>query len=131
MPAFTSFVTRATATFFGTGIPNPAVAITHIGGVTHGLTATQRFTMPVVTNNGAGVFHAANDADDSGGKLAKWNFDFHLGGTGGGDYGYTLFVDYTPAMGNHISTACGRIQWSAQIPASCSPKAAHARDHLH
>lgn len=104
VPAYDSFGTLAAATFGGSGIPNTAVAITTLGGVTLGLTATQRFAMPVVTNNGAGVFHAVNGAYASGDNLAKWNFDFYVGGTGVSDYSYTLFVDLDSAVGNDIST---------------------------
>ena len=104
VPAYDSFGTLAAATFGGTGIPNTAVAITNIGGVTLGLTATQRFSMPVVTNNGAGVFHAVNGAFAAGDNLAKWNFDFYVGGTGVSDFSYKLFVDLDSAIGNDIST---------------------------
>ena len=104
IPAFTSFGTLADATFGGSGIPNTAVAITAIQGVTLGLTATQRFQMPAVTNDGAGLFHATNGAFANGDNVAKWNFNFYIGGAGLSNYRYKLLGDYNSAVGNDEST---------------------------
>ncbi|CAN5306248.1 hypothetical protein BH11PSE10_BH11PSE10_06450 [soil metagenome] len=100
VPTYTTFGTLAAANFGGSGIPNNAVAMTALSDLTLGLTATQRFAMPAVTNNGAGVFHAVNGAFAAGDNLAKWNFDFFVGGTGLGNYSYKLFGDYDSAVGN-------------------------------
>lgn len=110
VPAFTTFGTLAGANFGGSGIPNNAVAITTINdaagapSVTLGLTATQRFASPVLTNDGAGNFHAVGGAYAAGDNLAKWSFNFFVGGTGIGQYTYKLFADYNPAFGDAENT---------------------------
>ena len=104
VPAYTTFGTLAAANFGGTGIPNNAVAITALDGVILGLTSTQRFSMPAVTNNGAGIFHAVNGAFAAGDNLAKWSFNFYVGGAGLSNYTYKLFGDYSAAVGDDEST---------------------------
>jgi hypothetical protein len=104
IPAYDSFGTLAGANFGGSGIPNDAVAITSLNGVTLGLTATQRFGSPAVTNNGAGVFQAVTGAYSVGDNLAQWNFDFYIGGTGLRNYSYKLFGDYSATVGDAEGT---------------------------
>lgn len=101
---FTTFGTLAAATFGGTGIPNDAVAITALNGVTLGLTAHQRYFEPAVTNNGAGVFSAVAGAYAPGDNLARWNFAYYIGGTNVQGYTYRLFGDFNPAAGDDFST---------------------------
>jgi hypothetical protein len=103
-PTFDTFGTLAGATFGGSGIPNTAVAITNLSGVTLGLTATQRYAQPAVTNNGAGVFHAVNGAYSAGDNLARWNFDYYVGGTNVSAYTYKLLADFDPVANNDEST---------------------------
>ena len=98
--SYNTFGSLPAANFGGSGIPNNAVAITALNGVTLGLTATQRFSQPAVTNNGAGVFQAVNGAFAAGDNLARWNFDFYVGGGGLTGYTYKLFADFNPAAGN-------------------------------
>jgi hypothetical protein len=42
------------------------------------LTAHQRYSEPVVTNNGAGVFQAVGGAYGPGDNLARWNFAYDI-----------------------------------------------------
>ena len=102
--SFTSFGDLAAANFGGAGIPNNAVAITQLNSVTLGLTATPRFSTPPVTNNGAGMFHAVNGAFAAGDNLAKWNFDFYVGGPNLSSYTYKLFGDYSATVGDADTT---------------------------
>ena len=102
--SYTTFGSLSAANFGGSGIPNDAVAITALNGVTLGLTATQRFAQPAVTNNGAGVFQAVNGAYAAGDNLARWNFDFYVGGNGLISYTYKLFADFSAAVGDADST---------------------------
>lgn len=102
--SYTNFGSLPEANFGGSGIPNNAVAITNLNGVTLGLTATQRFGSPVVANNGAGVFQAVAGAYASGDNLAKWNFDFYVGGESLTEYTYKLFADINAAVGDADST---------------------------
>ncbi len=102
---YDTFGTLAAANFGGSGIPNNAVAITTIRDstgaptVTLGLTATQRFASPPVTNNGMGVFTAVSGAYGPGDNLAKWSFNFYIDGALTA-YRYKLFGDYNAAAGN-------------------------------
>jgi len=101
VPTYTTFGTLAAANFGGTGIPNNAVAMTALtNGATLGLTATPRFSSPAVTNNGAGVFQAVSGAFGPGDNLAKWSFNFYVGGTQLGAYTYRLLGDYNAAVGD-------------------------------
>lgn len=100
---FDSFGSLAAANFGGSGIPNNAVAITSLPNVTLGLTATQRFSEPAVTNNGAGVFQAVTGAYGPGDNLARWSFNFYIGGALTA-YTYKLFGDYSAAVGDADST---------------------------
>lgn len=103
-PTFTTFGTLTGATFGGSGISNTAVAITQVGnGLTLGLTATPRFSQPVLTNNGAGVFNAlagvSPDAPSPTNPYAAWNFGFYIGGTDATSLRYALLYDQDPSTG--------------------------------
>ena len=104
VPTYTTFGTLTGANFGGSGIPNNAVAITTVGGVTLGLTATQRFSSPAVMNNGAGVFQAVGGAYAAGDNLAKWSFNFYVGGTNLRSFTYKLFGDYSASVGDDQSS---------------------------
>ncbi len=84
--------------FGGDGIPNDAVMTSLYDGVTIGITATERYASPAVTNNGAGIFYAGAGESDPGFSL--WNFSYYIGGTNANDYVYRLFYDFDPAAGN-------------------------------
>ena len=103
-PTYDTFGVLPGATFGGTGIPNDAVAITTIqdgsNTITLGLTATQRYQNPVVTNDGAGTFYA--QVGTTGG-FATWNFDYYINIAGGGifaNYKMNLYYDFDPTQGN-------------------------------
>lgn len=107
VPTYTTFGTLTGANFGGSGIPNNAVAITTstaLNGVTLGLTATQRFSSPAVMNNGAGVFQAVGGAFAAGDNLAKWSFNFYVGGTNLRSFTYKLFGDYNASVGDDQSS---------------------------
>ena len=103
----------------GDGIPNDAFAISttsHDGtAITLGLSATQRFSNPALTNNGAGTFFAGTgsnfgnpsdplDQSSSSTLGATWNFNFFVGLEGGtltsNDFEILLTYDTDPAVGN-------------------------------
>jgi len=83
-----TFGTLSGATFGGTGIPNVG-QITKIGNLVLGLSATQRYENPPLTNDGHGTFQAIVGNDGSGShpnsNYAKWNFDFYVSGVPTGD----------------------------------------------
>lgn len=119
IPAFTSFGSLPQATFGGSGIPNDAVAITTFssGGndFTLGMSASQRFLNPVVTNDGAGTFGSvagANFGDPtfatspSATSGAAWNFNFFIDIVGTatiGDFDVVLLYDFDAAAGTDES----------------------------
>ena len=97
-----SFGSLPQATFGGTGIPNNAVMqgrnLGNAGGnVVLGLTATARYSSPLVTDNGAGTYFATPGFNAP--NRAMWNFDFFVGGTGASNYFYTLFIDNNAGSG--------------------------------
>ncbi len=112
-PTYDTFGALPQATFGGSGIPNHAVAQSVFNGVTLGLTATQRFSNPVVTNNGAGTYYATLGSGGSGATAAyaRWNFNYFIGGQNAGNYSYVLRYDFDPAQGtlvaDHGSVALG------------------------
>lgn len=108
-PVFQTFGPLA-ATFGGNGIPNGAVAQTTVGanGVL-GLTATQRFSNPTVTNNGAGRFFAPTGIDQTNatsisGQYARWNVGFYIDNGTQTGISYQLFLDVDPTAGEDFKT---------------------------
>lgn len=96
-------------TFGGAGIPNDRVCYTTFDDgdntITLGLTATQRFANPAVTDDGAGTFFAVTGGDTLNGAptFARWNFDFHItvedgGVAGDANYLFDLFYDFDPGV---------------------------------
>lgn len=102
-----SFGPMAGATFGGSGIPNDAVEMTTISGIsdpfvaagsdtlTIGLSAHARFATPGdLQNNGAGTYDATTGTqlNSHGTPLALWNFDFDINSSAGfvQRYQYTL-----------------------------------------
>lgn len=100
------------ATFGGSGIPNHAVMQSAFDGVTIGLTATQRFANPVVTNDGAGTYYATLGSGGSGttAAYARWNFNYFIGGQNAANYSYVLRYDFDPAQGTLVADH-GRIDF--------------------
>jgi hypothetical protein len=125
------FATMATAiyqtfgtlpvTFGGSGIPNDAVAASSVfvdgtTNITLGLTAHGRYSNPLVTNNGAGVFYAGPGSNcgiatdpvgcPSTNQGALWNFGFFFGVTGPGadllDYDFKLYYDFAPGTNTPV-----------------------------
>ena len=121
-PVYTSFGSLPVATFGGTGIPNTSVAKTELfvngnEAITLALTAHQRFSNPVVTDNGAGDYYAGPGSNcgiatdpigcPSGTQGSLWNFAFYIdvGGTAGthiSDYSFTLWYDFDPGVGTAL-----------------------------
>ena len=105
-PTYDSFGPLPAATFGGSGIPNDAVAIsTYTSGgltITLALTATERYSNPPVSDDGAGTFTALAGSD---GGLAMWNFDYYINVTGGSysDYNFQILYDFAPAAGTDSS----------------------------
>ncbi len=97
-----SFGPLPQATFGGSGIPNGAVMRNTFDGVTLGLTATQRFSAPTVTDNGAGTYYATIGGGTPA-TFALWNFDFFIGGQSANNYSYVLYYDFDPAAGTMVS----------------------------
>lgn len=105
-PVFDTFGPLPSATFGGSGIPNDAMAITEVSlasgaTLTLGLTATQRFSNPAVTNDGAGTFFATTGLNDglvgSPTLGATWNLSFYAGlssGTFADNPGLTVGLAY-------------------------------------
>ena len=93
---YTSFGALSAATFGGSGIPNSDVAITSLGAGQPilGLTATQRYSNPAVVSHDNGVFQAVTGAYAAGDNLARWNFDYYVGGSNVGSYSYRLLADF-------------------------------------
>jgi hypothetical protein len=105
-PTYETFGALPAATFGGSGIPNHSVAITTVGNVTLGLSAAQRFSNPVVTNDGAGTFFAAVGDDSANGQptYGRWNFNFYIAGlTPTAGQLVTLWYDGNPASGNNYT----------------------------
>ena len=92
--------------FGGSGIPTNAVMKGGNHGVVIGLSATQRYSSPALTNDGAGTFFAT-PGYSTGAPVnvgfADWNFDYFVGSATNHDY-FTLFVDLDPAVGNSLGS---------------------------
>lgn len=92
--------------FGGTGIPTNAVMIGGLNGVSIGLSATQRYFSPAVTNDGAGTYFAGTGISTGApvnAGFAAWNFDYFVGGATSGRDFFTLYVDANPAIGNTLA----------------------------
>jgi hypothetical protein len=99
-PDFDTFGLLSAATFGGSGIPNDRVAITTFGGVTLGLTATQRYSNPTVTDNGAGTYFATA-GEDTLPNYALWNFDMYVSNASTTNYAMQLLWDLNPGAGTN------------------------------
>jgi hypothetical protein len=123
-PTFTSFGELAVADFGGSGIDNNNVAITEFifGGanVTLGLTATSRFSNPVLTNDGQGTFGATTGLNDglvgNPTLAATWNFNYFINIVGGSfaDLNFDLLFDSDPGVATDESLL-GRLDFDQAI----------------
>ena len=112
-PIYDTFGSFPDATWGGSGIPNDAVAAStqFYDGTTLiriAMSATQRYSNPAPTNNGAGVYYAHTGsnfggASESATEGALWNFNFFVEITdstdpavGIDDYDINLFYDFDP-----------------------------------
>ncbi len=131
VPFYDTFGPLDTATFGGQGIPNDEVAISSqfVDGnvlITIAMSATQRYSNPALTNNGAGTYYAQpgsnyggnNESPDEG---ALWNVNGYLkveGFNGAtpklADYQINLLFDTDPGF-NTPFPALGNVDLTAAI----------------
>lgn len=90
----------------GNGIPDDTFVIETDANndIQIGLSATQRFSAPVVTNNGVDTFFAQAGTAVAGpnnlnGTLWNLNFSVDLGNFSMSDFEVALFVDFDPTVG--------------------------------
>lgn len=141
-PLYDFFGPLPEATFGGTGIPNDEVAVGRqiefgTNTVTVAMSATQRFSNPALTNDGAGTYFAQagsnfGGAGQSSTEGALWNFNFYINVDGDAtaklaDYDITLFYDFDPAFDNGPA-GLGQIDITNSILASSDPLATTAQD---
>ncbi|MEM6506300.1 MAG: PEP-CTERM sorting domain-containing protein [Planctomycetota bacterium] len=138
-PIFDAFEPLPQATFGGQGIPNDEVAVSRaiVDGdvtITVAMSATQRFSNPPLTNDGAGTYFAtpgtnfgANNESSTEGSL--WNFNYYMtveGANGAtpilADYQFDLFYDFDPGADNTLGSL-GSINLTNSILASPEPAA--------
>jgi hypothetical protein len=122
-PTFTTFGKLNNATFGGTGIPNTSVAVTKVtsGGhnFTLGLTAHQRYSNPVLENDGAGTFWAVSGGDTANHEpsYARWNVGYYVNVNPGLcvfdlRYSVRIYYDKNPAIDNNVTAY--RTLWDSQ-----------------
>ena len=143
-PIYDTFGPLDQATFGGAGIPNEEVAVSTqiVDGdvtITIAMSATQRYSNPVVTNDGAGTYFAQTGSNFGGAgqsttEGALWNFNYYIDveGTNGAtpviaDYQFDLYYDFDPALDNALATL-GKIDVTAGVLASASPAATLLED---
>jgi len=131
VPIFDFFGPLDEATFGGTGIPNDEVAVASqfVDGdnlITVALSATQRFSNPPLTNDGAGTYFATPGSNFGGSgesttEGALWNFNsfVRVEGLNGAtpvltDYQIDIFYDFDPVEDNALGTL-GRIDLTASL----------------
>lgn len=141
--SFDSFGAFPNATFGGSGIPNDAVAAStqFVDGsvtVTIAMNATQRFSNPTVTNDGAATYFAGNGSNFGGagestteGALWNWNYFIEVEGGLLTDFQIDIYYDFDPASGN-ILADLGRIDLTAALlcgaPCGADPLATLVQD---
>ncbi|MCA9257177.1 MAG: PEP-CTERM sorting domain-containing protein [Phycisphaerales bacterium] len=143
-PIFDEFGPLPNATFGGQGIPNEEVAISSQWDdgdilITIAMSATQRYSNPAVTNDGAGTYFALAGANFGGNNEsliegALWNFNFYLKveGINGAtpvlaDYQIDLYYDFDTGDDTFIGDL-GSIDLTASILASANPGATILED---
>ena len=88
--------------FGGRGIPTNAVQQGAYDGAQLFLSATQRYSSPALTNDGAGTFFAMagySTGAPVNAPFAAWNFDYAVIGGGATSRFFTLFVDKDKGVG--------------------------------
>jgi hypothetical protein len=114
-PLYDTFGPLDVATFGGQGIPNDEVAISSQFSngnslITIAMSATQRYSNPALTNDGAGTYFA-QAGSNYGAKTppdplegALWNFNFYINIESATetltDYQIDLFYDFDPLFDN-------------------------------
>jgi len=143
-PIFDYFGPLDEATFGGTGIPNQEVAVASqfVDGnveITVAMSATQRFSNPALTNDGAGTYFAGTGSNFGGNgesttEGAIWNFNYFMRvvGLNGAtpilaDYQFNLFYDFDPGADTPIG-ALGVIDITASVLAGPDPAATLVED---
>jgi len=133
-PLFDTFGPLDDATWGGDGIPNQEVAISSQFSngesvITIAMSATERYSNPVVTNDGAGTYFATTGSNygpngESGYEGALWNFNFFIDIDSETetlqDYEITLFYDFDPTHDNGPTTL-GTVsinEWMGEGPTS-------------
>ncbi|QDT69483.1 hypothetical protein MalM25_24220 [Planctomycetes bacterium MalM25] len=133
-PIFDTFGPLPQATFGGQGIPNDEVAVSTqiVDGdnvITVAMSATQRFSNPPLTNDGAGTFFATpgsnfGGAGESTTEGALWNWNIYIDVDGGAktlsDYQIDVFYDFDAAEDTLIGSL-GSLNITNGILASPTP----------
>lgn len=136
-PIYDTFGPLDDATFGGQGIPNDEVAISSqfVDGdvqIIVAMSATQRYSNPALTNNGAGTFFATpgsnfGGAGQSVNEGALWNFNYYMKviGTNGAtptlaDYQIDLYYDFDTGFDTALGSL-GKINITNSILASAAP----------
>jgi len=131
VPIFDYFGPLDEATFGGTGIPNDEVAVASqfVDGdnlITIAMSATQRFSNPPLSNDGAGTYFATpgsnlggNGESTTAGALWNFNTFIKVEGLNGAtpvltDYQIDLFYDFDPGFDTGLA-GLGRIDITASL----------------
>lgn len=143
-PIYDTFGPLDGATFGGQGIPNQEVAVSqqfYDGDVTItvAMSATQRYSNPALTNDGAGTYYAGpgsnfGGAGQSATEGALWNFNYYMkveGANGAtpvlADYQIDLYYDFDTGFDTALGSL-GKINVTNAILGSTSPGATLAED---
>ena len=143
-PVYDTFGPLDEATFGGQGIPNDEVAISSQfvdGDVTIivAMSATQRYSNPALTNNGAGTYFATPGSNfggnnESANEGALWNFNYYMKviGTNGAtpvlaDYQIDLYYDFDTGFDTALGSL-GKINVTNAILGSANPGATLLED---
>ncbi len=143
-PIYDTFGPLDDATFGGQGIPNDEVAIASQfvdGDVTIivAMSATQRYSNPALTNDGAGTYFATPGSNFGGNNQsaiegALWNFNYYMkviGSNGAtpvlADYQIDLYYDFDTSFDTAIGSL-GSINVTNAILGSANPGATLVED---
>ncbi len=120
-PIYDTFGPLPAATFGGQGIPNDEVAVSSqfVDGnviITVAMSATQRYSNPALTNDGAGTYFATPGSNYGGNNEsaiegALWNFNYYMKveGINGAtpvltDYQINLYYDFNTSVDTPIGS---------------------------
>ena len=93
----------AGTTFGGSGIPTANTMVSQFGDAHLVLSATQRYSSPALTNDGAGTFFTTPGYSTGGGTNApfsNWNFDWRVFGEDVSGKFFSLYVDNDKGFGS-------------------------------